>query len=147
LVLNQSMTDWHIKDDDHNRVNPCKSLHSDAATQRVPNFVADLRYHPLNPSLHPHHLGIAISNAQERANDNVRYLLIGGNCGPESNRVVATERGQALADEFNTPFIECSASANINVDAAFRTLTSNILRNMPIQLHDDHLPRAGNKCC
>ncbi len=43
---------------------------------------------------------------------------------------MTTARGQALADEFGMSFFETSAKANVNVEAAFFTITRDIKKRL-----------------
>lgn len=57
----------------------------------------------------------------------VPFIIVGNKTDlSESLRQVKSEEGQALAKEFNCPFIEVSAKDNINVDKAFELLLIHI---------------------
>ena len=64
-----------------------------------------------------------IGNTQQFASEGVNKILIGNKCDMSDKRVVDRERGEQLAAEYGLQFIETSAKTNINVDAAFMTLT------------------------
>lgn len=64
------------------------------------------------------------------------FLLI--NCFLK--KVIETERGQQLADEFSIKFMETSAKNSINVDQAFITLAQDIKKRLI-----DTDPGSGNQ--
>lgn len=68
-----------------------------------------------------------IRSVQLHASEYIQLILVGCKCDMEDDREVTRERGQALADEFDMPFIETSAKTNVNVDEAFMTLAQDIL--------------------
>ena len=58
------------------------------------------------------------------------YILIGNKIDLSGQRVVSTEDGKKLANEIQaSDFIETSAKLNQNVEAAFKNLVHQILRN------------------
>ena len=64
-----------------------------------------------------------ISQIREEANPNVVIYLAGNKIDiPEEERIVKTEDGQKIADEFNLTFFETSAKDGINVNETFESL-------------------------
>jgi len=61
------------------------------------------------------------------AESNVCVVLIGNKLDAESKRAVPTERGAALADEFEVEFFECSAKNDTNVQQAFGALVARVV--------------------
>ena len=59
----------------------------------------------------------------------VKCILVGTQCDvADSERQVTTAQGQKFADEFGMQFFEASAKLDINVDAAFFSITQDIIR-------------------
>ena len=54
--------------------------------------------------------------------DNFPMIVVGNHCDMETQRIVSTEEGRALAEEFNAEFIEASAKSEINIDKIFYEL-------------------------
>ncbi|VDP12354.1 unnamed protein product [Onchocerca flexuosa] len=67
-----------------------------------------------------------IRNIEEHASSDVDRMIIGNKCDIEERRQVSRERGEQLAIEYGTKFMETSAKANINVEEAFFTLARDI---------------------
>ena len=64
-----------------------------------------------------------MSQIEAHADVHVNKILIGNKCDvPDEQRVVSTEQGKALAEEFGISFFECSAKANLHVDDSFTAL-------------------------
>lgn len=55
-------------------------------------------------------------------------LLIGNKCDRQ-DRKVTTEDGETYANSHNMPFLETSAKASVNVEAAFLAMASELIRN------------------
>ncbi|CAI5437893.1 unnamed protein product [Caenorhabditis angaria] len=62
----------------------------------------------------------------------LKRMIIGNKCDIEERREVSRERGEQLAIEYGTKFMETSAKANLNVDDAFFTLARDIKNKMEI---------------
>nr|AVV26998.1 Rheb1 [Eukaryota sp.] len=74
---------------------------------------------------------------------NVPRVLVGNKTDMKKERQVTTEEGQALADSWGCPFVECSAKKNENVVEIFRKLMSEIDQvDRATGLGDD----SGSKC-
>jgi Ras-related protein Rab-8A len=71
-------------------------------------------------------IGNWIRNIDTHAAPNVSKILIGNKCDLVDKKVIDTERGQALADEYSIDFLECSAKSSTNVDEAFIRLARDI---------------------
>lgn len=81
----------------------------------------------LNPMINTHH---RIRNIEQHAADNVDKILVGNKCDMIEEKVVATQTGQALADEYSIKFFETSAKSNINVKEAFTSIASDIKKRL-----------------
>ncbi|CAJ0562849.1 unnamed protein product, partial [Mesorhabditis spiculigera] len=71
-----------------------------------------------------------IRNIEEHASQDVERMIIGNKCDMEDRRVISRERGQQLAIEYGTKFMETSAKANLNIEDAFFTLARDIKSKM-----------------
>ncbi|TYZ59772.1 hypothetical protein PybrP1_007655 [[Pythium] brassicae (nom. inval.)] len=60
-----------------------------------------------------------VGQIQQHADVHVNKILIGNKCDMTDDKVVSTEEGQALADEYGVKFFETSAKNNINVESGF----------------------------
>jgi Ras-related protein Rab-8A len=67
---------------------------------------------------------------------NVNMMLIGNKCDIKNDRVIDTEKGQKLADEYHMPFLETSAKNSINVEDAFISLVTDISQKVVNNSHD-----------
>jgi len=81
-----------------------------------------------------------IRNIEQHASEGVNKILVGNKCDMNDKRVVSVEKGQELANEFNIPCIETSAKNNINVEAAFIKLATEIKSRL-IDSADDKTPK------
>jgi len=71
-----------------------------------------------------------IRNIEQHATESVNKMLIGNKCDMVDKKVIETERGQALADEYSIKFMETSAKNSINVDQAFINLAQDIKKRL-----------------
>ncbi|PVU93144.1 hypothetical protein BB559_003414 [Furculomyces boomerangus] len=71
-----------------------------------------------------------IRNVEQHANEGVNKILIGNKCDIEERKVISTEKGKALANEYNLKFLETSAKSNINVEEAFYSLARDIKKRL-----------------
>ena len=63
-----------------------------------------------------------IRNIEQHASEGVNKILIGNKCDMMDKKVITTEQGKALADEYQIKFTETSAKSNIGVEEAFFSL-------------------------
>lgn len=63
----------------------------------------------------------------EHANEDVEKMILGNKYDMEDKRMVSRDRGEAVAREHGIRFLETSAKADINIDAAFKELAEAIL--------------------
>lgn len=70
-----------------------------------------------------------LRNIDEHANEDVVKMIVGNKCDMEDRRIIAKERGEAIAREHGIKFMETSACSNINVEKAFLDLSKAILDN------------------
>lgn len=103
------------------------------------------------------HISKWVGNICSNAPTNVKQILIGNKCDIEENkRVIDKNRGKALSEELDMPFLETSAKTNTNVDAAFEAITKLIMEGEDVSIKDGktsdvvHLkpgPKKKHKCC
>jgi len=61
--------------------------------------------------------------------DTIPFVLVGNKCDLEDSREVPYEKGQALANDLKSPFLEASAKSRKNVDETFTTLVREIQKH------------------
>jgi len=101
-----------------------------------------------------------LRNIDEHANEDVEKMILGNKCDMEDSRVVAKERGEAIALEHGIKFVETSAKNNVNIERAFHELAEAILNKTPgrdsAELPDrvnfdrsrgGNPSHQGSKCC
>jgi len=71
-----------------------------------------------------------INQIQEHASEDVSTILIGNKCDKEDERVVSTEEGLKLADEYGVQFIETSARNDLNVEKCFVSIAREVTGKM-----------------
>jgi Ras-related protein Rab-8A len=78
------------------------------------------------------HTGIRnwLRNIEQHVTQPVIKILIGNKCDLVDDRVIETERGQALAEEYNMEFFETSCKCNINVNESFLSVVKSIKRQL-----------------
>ncbi|KAK9504133.1 hypothetical protein O3M35_010536 [Rhynocoris fuscipes] len=74
-----------------------------------------------------------LKNIEENASPDVVKVLAGNKCDATSQRVVDTEMGQKIAENYDIPFYEVSCKQNINIDKIFITLARLIRDNRTYQ--------------
>ena len=74
---------------------------------------------------------------QQHADDNVEKMILGNKCDAEDKRVITEAQGRALAEKHGIKFLETSAVSNINVDGAFRELSTECLCKAVLEIVDD----------
>jgi len=98
-----------------------------------------------------------LRNTDEHATEDVEKMILGNKCDMESSRLVSKDQGAAIARDHGVRFMETSAKANINIDAAFMELAEAILNKTAGKdtqeasdrvLVDKKVDRAGSvRCC
>ena len=76
------------------------------------------------------HVEYWLQSIQQYAHQQVALLLVGNKADLTEQRHVSEGRAQSMAAERSIPYVECSAKANLNVDAAFLALASSVLPNL-----------------
>lgn len=71
-----------------------------------------------------------MSNLQANAAADVDRILIGNKCDMADKRVISTQRGQDLANEYGIPFFETSAKSSINVEECFMSLAQECFNRL-----------------
>ena len=79
-----------------------------------------------------------VGQIQQHADVHVNKILIGNKCDMTPQRVVTTEEGQSLANDFGIQFFETSAKNDINVEKSFVTIAREVKNRMLV----DGGPRA-----
>ena len=72
-----------------------------------------------------------ITSIKEEAPAKVVLVLVGNKVDDEKNRAVPKSEGEKIADEYNLPFLECSAKSDINVTETFDVLIKKIVEINP----------------
>ena len=72
-----------------------------------------------------------ITSIKEEAPAKVVLILVGNKVDDEKNRAVPKSEGEKIADEYNLPFLECSAKSDINVTETFDVLVKRIVEINP----------------
>ena len=99
------------------------------------------------------HVSEWLAEVNKHASEDCCKLII-GNKSDAPGRAVTTEEAREKADELACPFLETSAKTSTNVEEAFLTLASELLRRAPAeQPRKKRLSLAasakekGRKCC
>eukprot|EP00624_Nannochloropsis_granulata_P001086 evm.model.NODE_1488_length_24496_cov_18.726200.7 len=71
-----------------------------------------------------------VGQIQQHADVHVNKILIGNKCDMTPQRVVTTEEGQTLANDFGIQFFETSAKNDINVEKSFVTIAREVKNRM-----------------
>ena len=71
-----------------------------------------------------------IEAIRKNASADVQILLLGNNCHLEDERQITKERGEQLARELGTNFLEASAETGHNVEECFMTLAMDIKKQI-----------------
>ncbi|GAB5032545.1 rab gtpase [Nannochloropsis oceanica] len=79
-----------------------------------------------------------VGQIQQHADVHVNKILIGNKCDMTPLRVVTTEEGQSLANDFGIQFFETSAKNDVNVEKSFVTIAREVKNRMLV----DGGPRA-----
>ena len=94
-----------------------------------------------------------MAEVNKHASEDCCKLII-GNKSDAPGRAVTAEEAREKSEELSVPFLETSAKSNTNVEEAFLTLASELLRRAPAeQPRKKRLSLAasakekGRKCC
>ena len=93
-----------------------------------------------------------MAEVNKHASEDCCKLII-GNKSDAPGRAVTTEEARAKSEELACPFLETSAKTSTNVEEAFLTLASELLRRAPAEKPQKRLSLAasakekGRKCC
>ena len=94
-----------------------------------------------------------ITSIKEEAPAKVVLILVGNKVDDEKNRTVPQSEGEKIADEYNLPFLECSAKSDINVTETFDVLIKKIVEINPKNKQGQKLQQnrivfgQKKKCC
>ena len=94
-----------------------------------------------------------ITSIKEEAPAKVVLILVGNKVDDEKNRAVQQSEGEKIADEYNLPFLECSAKSDINVTETFDVLVKKIVEINPKNKQGQKLQQnrivfeKKKKCC
>jgi len=97
------------------------------------------------------HVAEWLAEVNKHASEDCCKLII-GNKSDAPGRAVSTDEARQKAEELQVPFLETSAKSALNVEEAFLTLASELLRRAPTeQPRKKRLSLAasakGRKCC
>lgn len=77
-----------------------------------------------------HNIGKWTRQIKDHGDLNTNIILVGNKADDETARVVSTEEGQTIAEEFNIAFVEVSAKLNIGVNEAFERVALETKRRL-----------------
>ena len=99
------------------------------------------------------HVAEWLAEVNKHASEDCCKLIL-GNKSDAPGRAVTAEEAREKSEELSVPFLETSAKSNTNVEEAFLTLASELLRRAPAeQPRKKRLSLAasakekGRKCC
>ena len=91
-----------------------------------------------------------MAEVNKHASEDCCKLII-GNKSDAPGRAVTAEEARAKSEELACPFLETSAKSALNVEEAFLTLASELLRRAPAPPQKKRLSLVekakGKKCC
>ena len=70
-----------------------------------------------------------INQIKEEVSDKVCIILVGNKIDLEQKRVVSTEEGKKMAEQFDLMFFECSCKTGVNINDAFQELVEKTVEN------------------
>ncbi len=70
-----------------------------------------------------------INQIKEEVTDKVCIILVGNKIDAEEKRVVTTEQGEKMGQDFGLMFFECSAKTGENITLAFDEIIKKIVEN------------------
>ena len=68
-----------------------------------------------------------VKQIETHAAKDVAKVLVGNKADMEEERVITTDQGQQLADEYGLPFFETSAKSGLNIHELFQSLAKRIV--------------------
>ena len=89
------------------------------------------------------HVEYWLQSITQYAHQQVARVLVGNKADLTEQRAVPEGRAQAMASAQSIPYIECSAKANLHVDAAFLALAQQVLPNLHLFVGHGRLSGAG----
>ena len=99
------------------------------------------------------HVSEWLAEVNKHASEDCCRLIV-GNKSDAPGRAVTTEEARAKSEELACPFLETSAKTSTNVEEAFLTLASELLRRTPAQPQKKKrlslaasAKERGRKCC
>ena len=78
----------------------------------------------------------------QHSNTETECILVGNKCDLESERAVDVSLAKEFADSVSIPFIETSATEDINVEKAFVLIAAAVLKKLPER--NDNIILAGS---
>ena len=99
------------------------------------------------------HVSEWLAEVNKHASEDCCKLIL-GNKSDAPGRAVSTDEAREKSDEMGCPFLETSAKASTNVEEAFLTLASELLRRAPAEPQKKKrlslaasAKEKGRKCC
>ena len=72
-----------------------------------------------------------IKQIETHAAKDVAKILVGNKCDREDEKVITTEMGKELADEYGLKFFETSAKSGLNISELFTDIAQSIIKSKP----------------
>ena len=72
-----------------------------------------------------------IKQIETHAAKDVAKILVGNKCDREDEKVISTEQGKELADEYGLRFFETSAKSGFNISELFHDVAQTIIKSKP----------------
>ena len=91
-----------------------------------------------------------INQIKEEVSNKVTIILVGNKIDDEDHRVVSTEQGEKMANDFGLMFFECSAKSGVNIDSTFNELVKKTVENYSkVKMEGEKLTnkKGGKKGC
>ena len=91
-----------------------------------------------------------INQIKEEVSEKVSIILVGNKIDDEEHRVVSTEQGEKMANDFGLMFFECSAKSGVNIDSTFNELVKKTVENYSkVKMEGEKLKnkKGGKKGC